>query len=1074
MSSDQNNTSAEIPGNRMRLSEKFKKLKNGINLRTYTEHTEDKGSDTEVVEAEQGGQVISRFVKKDGKTLESQGSDDAQQSGEFDKIAKKVGAQDSIIHTKVEQVSEVAHDNQPSDVRKDNAKPDKVTNKPDGDHPLDNNQESSKEKFINNKAPKAAEKVEKSGIHYGAGQQTESYDRGGVPKVPKMAKDDGVKESPKPKLAVPNSIDYSALKPTMAEKRAAPISAKLDETRRQRGAVKNVRGEWIVPAGKGPNISKSGEQPLKKKWQVFMDSMKGFKDPLKKDPLDKGDVTDIKGKNKPDAVQTPAEKPTSTLSEHAQGFWDVLGRKKKPATGGSTESKIRAALDSQKDTNPYATDRGDFVSVKQTPVNPKYDAALNAKQTGKPAPVKGQAQNSTGTTNIKLAAVTENPKKRPGRKKTSHIKVIKSLQMMVERLRKGDVINFPPQGKPTEDTDFAPVKESTADKMKRISSVAKKFNDQYTAMGGRKGQLNPAVDEEGVPHKFWGAFRKQQQKKARQEQGKKIPVPDHQTKVEIQEHPPEVIDVEPEIIDNMNARLKDDTKKSSVTQNAQAPTQNASKTPTIENTAETTIGKKPLSRDAGLAKDDGTKIDKKITPQHLPSAENGLEEHLTNLTSALQQNEQQLMSAQKKESYGSDMSKVDRDKNIKMAERTHKYLTQGIELTRHAIEARDSENPNWSSLLGVGNPKVNQMGIITLGNTLPGHNCPARGGCGDGSCYGMNGQQAMGNALMLRARNAGLIHRPDFVQGAIQAIQNAPKHMVVTTGADMFEAIKDHPRFKSILMNQPTETKDGMIRFKVKAGDVYRWHDTGDILNEKHLDDMVSIARAFPEKKFYAYTKSMHLPLDKLRALPNFNVVQSLGGEHNDKIDTSKPHAKFFESLDHAEASGYTPVWFHDWPAASGVTNIALVPHGSRQKEVDVSGFNEGVNPEPQDPTTIKKSSVVGEQEPAWMQFDQPDSVAQSAAMGKAGKMRAMMMVNHNHKNDHFSKSAEGNHPESFMSSSLSKGSVTNIFKNKLKPNLDSNRAKVQEVRQNTPAQEPLKDEFESNKAGIKIVRKPK
>ena len=790
-----------------------------------------------------------------------------------------------------------------------------------------------------------------------------------------------------------------------------------------------------------------------------MDSMRGFDDPLRKEPLIK-DVVKIKDKNKAPTT-VPAEKPAPALSEHGKAFWDVLGRKKKkPSSSLSTESKIRAALNSQEETNPYATDRSGHLSSKNSiDADPKYDSALRSQKTGetmvKPAPFKPAPTNSTGVPNIKLAMVNQNPKQ--SKKRPANLRVIKSLKLMIEVLRKGDVIDF--KKKTPNAKDFGPESGGVANKMKAISDAAKRFNQRFNAAGGRTNQLNPRVDEEGIPHKYWEAMRQQNAKKKkekelnqRKEDAKKISLPEQKPQVEVQPHPPEVIDVDPKIISDMKARLGDKTEKSSVAQAAHSPTQSASKNPTIKNAVETTLaGKKQLGRSEGLVKDKNPSFDHKIAPQHLPSAEGGLEEHLANLERALKDNVSKLMAAQDKSKYSPDMPREERERSMKMAERTHKYLTQGIHLTKIAIASRDSGSPNWKDLIGTGNPKVNQMGILTFANTLPGHNCPARGGCGDGSCYGMNGQQAMGGALELRARNAGLIHRADFAEGAIHALANAPKHLIVTTGEDMFNEIKDHPRFKQILMNEPVHTDNG-VRFKVKTGDIVRFHDTGDILNEKHLNDIVKIAQAFPEKKFYAYTKSLHLPLEKLRALPNFNVIQSLGGKHNDKIDLSKPHAKFFPSLEHAHAAGYTPVWWHDYDAASGVNNLALVPHGSRQKEVNVDEFNQGAGEAK--PETIKKSGDL-HQEPAWMTFDQPDSLAQSSAMGAKGKMRAMMMLSHKHE-DGVNKSMGCKHPEAFTTGALNKGDVVNIFKKKLKPNLDANREQLTEQRLKEPRQTNL------------------
>jgi hypothetical protein len=929
MSNDKNSNSSSHPASKMRLAEKMKKLKNGITLHTYTEHTEDKGSDTVITEAEHGGNVVARFVQKDGETIESHGSDDAQQSGAFDDIAKKVGAQDSITHTKAEQVSEIAHDNMPdSETKNHKAK------KPEEKTKMDNSHEAQKGDFVNKKTPKEPEKIEKSGIHYGSSDNSISYQKGGAPKMAKAETDEKPAE---------RTLNYKKIN---GVKEGQSKTLDYKEINKKPNQKKEDKGMLVIDGDK-EYIHKA--DPLKKKWQVFMESCTGFDDPLRKEPLDKADVP-------------------------AFGFDEKKDEEKKDDANTLDYKKINKI---KQDKEERSLNYKEINAIK-TKTGPSLDYSAPQKEQQEPPtldyahmgdnPAMEDLMDRTDMT-ADDAEVRPGSRERIKQKIEKWKKFVAYIRGIDKTVRKSDVIDFK---KKKEEAEFtgALERENAASKMRKISDAAKRFSDEYDKRKGKVSQ-DFEKDSDGVPHAFWRAYRSQKRK----EDAKQIPspvdekpqatvTPIKKPTVEIRPEPSEDINADPEIIANLKARLAEDKTKKSQTLAKASP-----------------------------------KILKRLLPQHLPSAEGGLENHLQNLQTALSKNETKLVEAQDKSKYEKDISKESRDKNIKMAERTHKYLTMGIDLIKKAIAARDSATPRWSDLLGVGNPKVNQMGIITFGNTLPGHHCPARGGCGDGSCYGMNGQQAMGNALDLRARNSGLVHRPDFVQGAIQAIKNAPKHMIIKTGEDMYEAIKDHPRFKEVLLSTPQKMPDGTVKFKVKSGDVFRWHDTGDILNEKHLDDIVKIAQAFPDKKFYMYTKSLHLPLEKLRAQPNVNVVQSLGGKHNDKVDMSKPHAKFFNSLDEAHAAGYSPVWFHDWPATDGTVKIALVPHGSRKKEIDVNQYNNEQNDIPSvdlSQNKIKKS-LAPSHEPDWMTFDQPDALAQSAAMGLKGKFAAIRMLHHNH-----------------------------------------------------------------------------
>lgn len=101
MSSDgqaKDNTTHSV--NKTRLSDKVKKLSNGIKMFFYSEYTEDKGGDVEVVEAVKDGNVVGRYVKKDDKVVETSASSDAQTSGQHEKMAVAAGVKkDQITST---------------------------------------------------------------------------------------------------------------------------------------------------------------------------------------------------------------------------------------------------------------------------------------------------------------------------------------------------------------------------------------------------------------------------------------------------------------------------------------------------------------------------------------------------------------------------------------------------------------------------------------------------------------------------------------------------------------------------------------------------------------------------------------------------------------------------------------------------------------------------------------------------------------------------------------------------------------------------------------------------------------
>lgn len=105
-----------------------------------------------------------------------------------------------------------------------------------------------------------------------------------------------------------------------------------------------------------------------------------------------------------------------------------------------------------------------------------------------------------------------------------------------------------------------------------------------------------------------------------------------------------------------------------------------------------------------------------------------------------------------------------------------------------------------------------------------------------------------------------------------------------------------------------------------------RVHDSGDFFSQAYMDCWFTIASAFPQKKFYAYTKSLHL--DRSLQPQNFQIIQSVGGLMDDQIDTRKSHSRIFSSDYQRRKAGYCNGNTSDKPAIDGVIKIGLVYHG--------------------------------------------------------------------------------------------------------------------------------------------------
>ena len=107
-----------------------------------------------------------------------------------------------------------------------------------------------------------------------------------------------------------------------------------------------------------------------------------------------------------------------------------------------------------------------------------------------------------------------------------------------------------------------------------------------------------------------------------------------------------------------------------------------------------------------------------------------------------------------------------------------------------------------------------------------------------------------------------------------------------------------------------------------------RVHDSGDFYNQDYLNKWIAIAKQFPDKKFYAYTKSFHLNYSEMPS--NFKVIQSYGGLLDSKLDKSRSHSRIFSTHSARKKAGYVDGNITDSHAVNGTIKIGLVYHGTR------------------------------------------------------------------------------------------------------------------------------------------------
>lgn len=171
--------------------------------------------------------------------------------------------------------------------------------------------------------------------------------------------------------------------------------------------------------------------------------------------------------------------------------------------------------------------------------------------------------------------------------------------------------------------------------------------------------------------------------------------------------------------------------------------------------------------------------------------------------------------------------------------------------------------------------------------------CPKALAC-KAVCYAKQGRYRMDNVVTARKHNLRLSLRPTFVKRIIE---------------DLSGLVVKGPKTR-------------------KPYNVVRLHDSGDMYSEKYFSDWCEIAAAFPNVIFYAYTKSLHLPLHKAPA--NFRITQSLGGKLDNLVQLGRPHSRIFSSHAARKREKYVDGNESDIPAIEGKVKIGLCYHGGR------------------------------------------------------------------------------------------------------------------------------------------------
>ena len=90
-----------------------------------------------------------------------------------------------------------------------------------------------------------------------------------------------------------------------------------------------------------------------------------------------------------------------------------------------------------------------------------------------------------------------------------------------------------------------------------------------------------------------------------------------------------------------------------------------------------------------------------------------------------------------------------------------------------------------------------------------------------------------------------------------------------------------------------------------KKVDYLRVHDSGDYYSNEYIYKWFAIANALPHVRFYSYTKSIPLFLDK-KIPENLDIIFSEGSKKDELIDVSiHRHSRIFSDKSELEHAGY-------------------------------------------------------------------------------------------------------------------------------------------------------------------------
>ena len=116
-----------------------------------------------------------------------------------------------------------------------------------------------------------------------------------------------------------------------------------------------------------------------------------------------------------------------------------------------------------------------------------------------------------------------------------------------------------------------------------------------------------------------------------------------------------------------------------------------------------------------------------------------------------------------------------------------------------------------------------------------------------------------------------------------------------------------------------------------KKATTIRVHVSGDFFNQSYFDAWMTVATKHPDKKFYAYTKSLPYWLSRKDTIPkNFVLTSSMGGRQDKLIELNK--LKYAKVIMDEKEAGKMEIDHDDSHAYDGKKSFALLLHGTQKK----------------------------------------------------------------------------------------------------------------------------------------------